>query len=51
MGRFIGKTVVEHRREFIENLQCGKQIGEFVDQKELAKTSPGPKTDFLGSGI
>ena len=47
-GRFIGKTFVEHLPEFIENCQYGKQFDEFLDIQKHAKTSPGPKTDFLG---
>ena len=49
-GRFKRKTFVEHLPEFIEYCQYGEQINEFLNKK-MAKTSPGPKTDFLGSGI
>ena len=47
-GRFIGKTFVEHRREYIENLQYGKQIGEFLDKKNMQKRPQAPKPIFLG---
>ena len=54
-GRFIGKTYteyqnefVEHRREFIENCQYGKQIDEFLDIKNCQKRPQAPKPIFLG---
>ena len=50
-GRLIGKTYTEYRREFVEHFPYGKQTGNFLDQQKHAKTSPGPKTDFLGSVI
>ena len=48
MGRFTGKTVVEHRREFIEHLQYGKQIGKILDNKNMQKRPRAPKPIFLG---
>ena len=50
-GTYVGKTYKEYRREFVEHFPYGKQIGKFLDPKKQAKTSPGPKTDFRGSGI
>ena len=47
-GRFIGKTFVEHRREFIENCPYGKQIGKFLDPKNMQKRPQAPKPIFLG---
>ena len=47
-GRFIRKTFVEHRREFIENCPYGKQIGKFVDPKKCQKRPQAPKPVFLG---
>ena len=47
-ARFIGKTFVEHRREFIEHLPYGKQIGKFVDRKNMQKRPQAPKPIFLG---
>ena len=31
--------------------QYGKQFGKILDIEKQAKTSPGPKTHFIGSGI
>ena len=39
---------MEHRREFIENCQYGKQIDEFLDQKNMQKRPQAPKPIFLG---
>ena len=39
---------MEHRREFIENLQYGKQIDEFLDLKNKQKRPQAPKPIFLG---
>ena len=50
-GRFIGKTYKEYQSKFIENFQYGKQIDDFLDMQKRQKTSTGPKTDFIGSGI
>ena len=50
-GRLIGKTYTEYQREFVEHFPDGKQIGKILDLQKQAKTSPGPKTDFIGSGI
>ena len=47
-GRFIGKTVVEHRREFIEKLQYGKQIDDLLDKKKCQKRPQAQKPIFLG---
>ena len=47
-GRFIGKTVVEHRREFIENSKNCKQIDDFLDIKNSQKRHRAPKPIFLG---
>ena len=47
-GRFIGTTFVEHRREFIENLQYGKQIGEILDLENRQKRPQASKPIFLG---
>ena len=45
---YLGKTVVEHRREFIENCQCGKQIGKMLDQQNKQKRPQARKPIFLG---
>ena len=39
---------MEHRREFIENCQYGKQIDEFLDIQNLQKRPQAPKPIFLG---
>ena len=39
---------MEHRREFIEHLQYGKQIDEFLDPKNKQKRPQAKKTIFLG---
>ena len=39
---------MEHRREFIENLQHGKQIGNFLDQQNCQKRPQAKKPIFLG---
>ena len=46
-GRFIGKTFVEHRREFIENCQYDKQIDELLG-KNMQKRPQARKPIFLG---
>ena len=46
--RFIGTTFVEHRREFIENLQYGKQIGKLLDIENMQKRPQAPKPILLG---
>ena len=46
--RFVGKTFVEHRREFIDNCQYGKQIDEFLDIKNMQKRPQAQKPIFLG---
>ena len=45
--RFIGKTVVEHRREFIGISPYGKQIGIFLDQTKCQKRPQTKKPIFL----
>ena len=47
-GGFIGKPFVEHRRDFIENLQYGKQIDDFFDINNCQKRPQAPKPIFLG---
>ena len=47
-GRFIGKTFVEHRREFIENCQYGKQLEDLLELKNMQKRPQAPKPIFLG---
>ena len=47
-GTYIGKTVVEHRREFIENCPYGKQIGELLDIQNCQKRPQAKKPIFLG---
>ena len=47
-GRFIGTTFVEHRREFIENCQYGKQIGEMLDVENMQTRPQARKPIFLG---
>ena len=42
------KPFVEHRREFIENLQYGKQIDDFLDIKNCQKRPQAPKPIFVG---
>ena len=39
---------MEHRREFIENCPYGKQIDDFLDQKNRQKRHRAPKPIFLG---
>ena len=39
---------MEHRREFIEDLQYGKQIDDFLDQQNKQKRPQAPKPIFLG---
>ena len=47
-GRFIGKTFVEHQREFIENCQYGKQIGKMLVLRNTQKRPQAQKLIFLG---
>ena len=47
-GRFIRKTFVEHRREFIENCEYGKRIDEFLDKQNMRKRPQARKPIFLG---
>ena len=47
-GRFIGKSFVEHRREFIEHLQYGKQIDDLLDNKNCQKRPQAQKPIFAG---
>ena len=47
-GRYVGSTFVEHQREFIENLQCGKHIGDILYIKTGQKRHRAPKHIFLG---
>ena len=46
MGRFIGTIYKEYQSKFIENLQYGKQIDEFLDQNNVQKRSQAPKHMF-----
>ena len=46
-GTYIGKTVVEHWREFVENCPYGKQIDLFLDIKNKQKRPQAPKPIFL----
>ena len=39
---------MEHRREFIENCQYGKQIGKILDINKMQKRAQAPKPIFLG---
>ena len=39
---------MEHRREFIENCQYGKQIGNLLDIKNMQKRPQTQKPIFLG---
>ena len=39
---------MEHRREFIENCQYGKQFDELLDLKNMQKRPQAPKPIFLG---
>ena len=39
---------MEHRREFIENCQYGKQIGKILDIKNTQKRPQAQKPIFLG---
>ena len=39
---------MEHRREFIENCQYGKQIGKILDLKNMQKRPQAPTPIFLG---
>ena len=47
-GTYVRSTFVEHQRGFVEHFQYGKQIGQILDIKNRQKTSPGPKTHFIG---
>ena len=47
-GRSIGKTFVEHRREFVEHFPYGKQIGKILGIKNRQKRPQAPKPIFLG---
>ena len=47
-GRFIGKTVVEHRREFIEHFPYGKQIDDYLDIRNCQKRPQATKPILLG---
>ena len=48
MGRFIGKTYKEYRREFVEHFPYGKQLGKFVDQQNMQKPPQTQKPILLG---
>ena len=39
---------MEHRREFIEHLQYGKQIGKILDLKNMQKRPQARKSIFSG---
>ena len=39
---------MEHRREFIEQMQYGKQICNFLDQQNMQTRPQGTKPIFLG---
>ena len=39
---------MEHQREFVEHFPYGKQIGKFVDLKNMQKRPQAPKPIFLG---
>ena len=45
---YIRSTYITDQTNFIENCQNCKQFGKKLDTKKT-KTSPDPKTDFLGS--
>ena len=45
---YIGKTYTEYRREFVEHLPNGKQIGKFLDQTNGEKRPQASKPIFLG---
>ena len=47
-GRFIGKTFVQHQTKIIENLQYGKQIDDFLDNKKCQKRPQARKPIFWG---
>ena len=47
-GKFIGKTFVEHQREFVEHFPYGKKIGKILDIKNTQKRPQAPKPIFLG---
>ena len=47
-GRDVGSTFVEDQREFVEHFHYGKHIGKILDVQKQVKTSPGPKTHFVG---
>ena len=47
-GRFIGKTFVEHQREFLEHFPYGKQIGNVLDTKNTQKRPQAQTPIFLG---
>ena len=39
---------MEHRKEFIEHFPYGKQIGKFVDLKNMQKRPQAHKPIFVG---
>ena len=47
-GRFIGKTVVEHQNEFVEDFPYGKQVGNCLDIENCQKRAQAPRPIFLG---
>ena len=47
-GTYIGKTFVEHQREFVEHFPYGKQIGEILDTKNKQTRPRAQKPIFLG---
>ena len=46
--RFIGKTYKEYQREFVEHFPYGKQIGKFLDPKNIQKRPQAQKPILLG---
>ena len=45
-GRYIQSTFVEHQREFVEHLQYGKQIDDFLDLENMQKRAQATKQMF-----
>ena len=46
-GRYVGSTLVEDQKGFVENLQIGKQIGKLLDMPKR----PQAQKHICGSGI
>ena len=45
-GRYVRSTFVEDQREFVEDLQIGKQIGKFLDMPKGPQAQKHMFCDF-----